>query len=73
MVFTDEKFMLKNQVFYGSYYQENKYQEVRSDKYTPSRAFGSYQKDLKDNVNRKTTELGLKKKKEWLYGDTKIY
>ena len=67
--YTEEKFKLKNDVFYGSYYQDQKYKE----KPQVSRAYKTYMKGLKDNVNRKTTEVALKRKQNFLYGDTKIY
>lgn len=67
---SDDKYVLKNRILYGSHYQDQKY----VDKIQPSRAFKTYVKDVKNEWNRNPNNEHTKKAREqMLYTTNKIY
>lgn len=68
--FADEKYLLKNRVFYGSHYQDQKY----VDKVQPTTAYKTYKKDVKNEWNRNPNNEHTKKARDMLFYKTnKIY
>lgn len=65
IVFNDNKFKMKNNVWQGSYYSKNPYKHS----VTTTPEYKSWEKKLKDNVNRKTTAEGMVGKQRFYHGD----
>ena len=70
--FGDEKFQLRNSVFYGSYYQQGDQKYVKE--HQPSRAYKTYMKGMQNQWSRaQNDENGKQARTKCFYASTKLY